>query len=116
MRDRATIVLAVDIGGTGVKVALVDRAGGTLALARRPAEDLSPHPGWVEQDAGRWWTDLVELVAGLASEQRAAIGAIAVTGAGRSQVLVDEGGNPVCPAIMFRDGRAVCLLYTSRCV
>lgn len=99
-------VLAADLGGSALKVGLVDEQGHLLAAAARPLADTEPHPGRVEQDPRRWW----EAFAALVREVRAVAGrpieAIALTGATRCEVLVDEEGRPLAPAIMFRDRRA----------
>lgn len=99
-------VLAADLGGSALKVGLVDEDGRLLASAVRALTDFEPRPGRVEQDPHRWW----EAFAALVREVRAAAGcpieAIALTGATRCEVLVDEEGRPLAPAIMFRDRRA----------
>jgi xylulokinase len=92
-------VLAIDLGGSSLRAALVGRDGRILASAQRP------HRIAEEADAEGWWAMLVEAVAELPigdARPRAMI----VTGFTRSQVLVDEAGQPVRPAQCFPDTRA----------
>ena len=48
--------LGIDIGTSGVKVLLIDRAGKALGEAHAKAvEPVRPHPGWSEQNPADWW-------------------------------------------------------------
>lgn len=99
-------VLAADLGGSALKVGLVDDRGRPIAVVVSPLAELQPAPGLVEQDAERWWTTFVALARELCAANRRTIEAIALTGATRSEVLVDREGRPLARAIMFRDQRA----------
>jgi len=99
-------VLAADLGGSALKVGLVDDRGRPIAAAVRPLGESRPAPGLVEQDAELWWTAFVALARELCAANGRPIEAIALTGATRSEVLVDGEGRPLAPAIMFRDQRA----------
>ena len=48
-------VLAIDLGTTGVKVAVVDPDGTVLASAGEVLSLLFTSDGGVEQDPGNWW-------------------------------------------------------------
>ena len=49
--------LGIDIGTSGVKALLIDRAGKPLGEATAKAvEPVRPHPGWSEQNPADWWT------------------------------------------------------------
>ena len=51
-------LLAIDVGTTAVKAAIVDGDG--LATVVEESVGIStPHPGWVEQDTEEWWTATV---------------------------------------------------------
>jgi xylulokinase len=90
-------VLAIDLGRSSLRAALVGRAGEVVAAARLG------HRIDEEADADSWWAMLEQAVSELpAAEVRAVI----VTGFTRSQVLVDAGGVPVRPAQCFADTRA----------
>lgn len=99
-------VLAADLGGSALKVGLVDEDGRLLASAVRGLTDFEPRPGRVEQDPRGWWEAFVALVREVRAADGCPIDAIALTGATRCEVLVDEDGRPLAPAIMFRDRRA----------
>ena len=90
-------VLSIDLGGSSLRAALVGRDGRIAASAVRR------HRVGEEADAEGWWAMLVEAVAEL---PRAEVKAIIATGFTRSQVLVDEAGDPVRPAQCFPDTRA----------
>ncbi|MDO8359481.1 MAG: FGGY family carbohydrate kinase, partial [Devosia sp.] len=48
--------LGIDIGTSGVKAILIDRAGKALGEASAKAvEPVRPHPGWSEQNPADWW-------------------------------------------------------------
>lgn len=102
----AGLVLAIDIGGSGLKAGLVDGRGTVLATAGVAVAEASPAPGWAQQDADAWWQGLVMLMPDLLAGRGGRLAAIAVTGATRSQVVTDATGRPLLPAIMFRDRRA----------
>ncbi|MSZ05453.1 MAG: hypothetical protein F2700_13505, partial [Actinobacteria bacterium] len=47
-------ILAVDVGTTSAKAAVVD-GGAIIEVAEAPLELTHPHPGWAEQDPAHWW-------------------------------------------------------------
>ena len=48
--------LGIDIGTSGVKALLIDRAGKALGEATaKSVEPVRPHPGWSEQNPADWW-------------------------------------------------------------
>lgn len=102
-------VLAVDLGGTRFRAALVDSMG---AIAHACAIDspagTGPHPGWDEIDADAWWRGLQALSDTLAVQAGPAfdaVEAIAICGVTRTQVFVDAQGAAIRPAITWRDTR-----------
>lgn len=48
-------ILAIDVGTSEVKAALVTHAGEVRACARSTASVLHPRPDWAEQDPNAWW-------------------------------------------------------------
>jgi len=90
-------VLAIDLGGSSLRAALVGREGRVVASARLG------HRVGEEADADSWWAMLEQAVAELPAAE---VRAIIVTGFTRSQVLVDAVGVPVRPAQCFADTRA----------
>lgn len=103
--ERVT-VLAADLGGSALKMGLVDDRGRLIAAAVCPLAESQPAPGLAEQDAELWWATFVALARELRAASRRRIEAIVLTGATRCEVLVDGEGRPLAPAIMFRDRRA----------
>jgi xylulokinase len=91
-------VLAIDIGSTRLKAALLDRSGGILALAQRESPLLATP---LRPD------DILLAAAAIAREvcNGTRPDAIAVTGATRTTVLVGENGQAIGPAIPLSDGR-----------
>ena len=75
------LLLAVDIGTQSTRAALLTPDGQTVALAGRPYDFQTPHPGWAEQDPELWWRCAVECIrevmarAGAAPDEVRAIGA-----------------------------------------
>ncbi|MGE8620212.1 MAG: xylulokinase, partial [Achromobacter spanius] len=102
-------VLAVDLGGTRFRAALVD-ADGNIAHAcviDSPAGS-APHPVWDEIDADDWWRGLQSLCDTLARQAGAgfdAVAAVAICGVTRTQVFIDKQGAAIRPAITWRDTR-----------
>lgn len=75
--------------------------------ARSPCD--IPRPRWVERRMPRVWADCVEAIAGAirtSGVSGADILAIGVAGHGDGLYLVDDGGNPVRPAMLSLDSRA----------
>lgn len=102
-------VLAVDLGGSGLKACLFDGDGRPVATARSAiAFDESPE-GACEADPERWWEALGKAIERLDAEAGSLLDStaiIAICGFTRTQVFIDSGGRPVRPAIAFRDRRA----------
>lgn len=90
-------VLAIDLGGTSLRAALVLPDGRAVALAARA------HRIGDEADPHDWWRALGEVLADLPDAEVAGIG---LSGFTRSQVLTDAAGTPLRPALCFTDGRA----------
>ena len=104
----APSLLGVDIGGSGAKAALV-AVGSAQLLGSGYVEYRmrSVVPGQAEHDAEAWWQAAVQAI-------RQAVGATdpaTIAGVGVSctngLVAVDAGGQPLRPAIMLWDQRAV---------
>ncbi|MCW0206172.1 MAG: FGGY-family carbohydrate kinase [Achromobacter sp.] len=103
-------VLAVDLGGTRFRAALVDGGGGIVHACHidSPA-GTADRPGWDEIDPDAWWRGLQSLSDTLAAQAGAAFGAveaIAICGVTRTQVFIDAQGAAIRPAITWRDTRA----------
>ncbi|MBL8837673.1 MAG: FGGY-family carbohydrate kinase [Alphaproteobacteria bacterium] len=102
------LTIGIDIGTTSTIGIAIDTAGRVLALASRPVDLASPHPGWAEEDPRQWWANVRAIVpellrdAAIRSEQVAAVG---VTGMLPAAVLLDDAGALLRPSIQQSDGR-----------
>lgn len=103
-----TLLLGIDIGTTALKLVVLDSRAGVVAQATRPHTLLTRHPGWSEEDPEEWWATTIdalqEITARVSANEIAAIG---VTGMVPALVLLNAAGNPLRPAVLQNDARAV---------
>ena len=101
-------VLAIDLGSSGVKVAVVDPEGAVRGGAGEGLPTVLVAGDGAEQDPAVWW-DVIGRCSRRALQTTgtaaAQIGMVAVTSQYTSTVAVDAGGLPVANAIMWMDGR-----------
>jgi glycerol kinase len=101
------VILAIDQGTTNSKAALISADGRLVAHGSAPVGISSPRPGWVEQDAGRIWTSVVEAMAAcLAGTPDAEIVGVALS-TQRESVVGWQGSTatPLGPVIGWQDRR-----------
>ena len=111
------VVLACDLGGTSLRVALVDASGRILALQAVAMQHGTDRDGSSEIDPSIWWHVLRDCADALASREPSlwdCIAAVAVSAITRSQVFVGREGEAVRPAILWRDTRAEPMLADIR--
>ena len=102
--------IGVDIGTTGVKVALLEDDGRILATATVEHDLHSPHTGWAEEDPADWISGTVEALRQLVQHPAFdpdGIAAIGASGMVPAMVLLDADGQPVRPSIQQNDARAI---------
>ncbi len=102
------VLVAVDVGTSGARAAAFDLAGRPVGQARRPYPTLIPRTGWAEQDAASWRRSAVSALSALIrslSPGRPVL-AIGLTGQCPTVVPVGRRGEPLRPAIIYRDNRA----------
>jgi xylulokinase len=105
----ANTILTADLGGSSLKAGLFSDDGELLSTASVPLGFDEPREGFCEADPEIWWRALVATFADLAAATGDAfdrVGAIALCGFTRTQVLLDGEARVVRPAIGFRDARA----------
>jgi xylulokinase len=103
----ALCTLGIDIGTTGLKAVVLHRDRGLIALATRPHDLHSLHPGWAEEEPEQWWTTtqtaVRELLTLVPAEEIAAVG---ISGMVPALVLLDADGQPLRASIQQNDARA----------
>ena len=104
--DRREASLGIDLGTSGVKVALVDAEGMVLAAAAHPFAVRSPRPGWAETPPAQWAVAARAAVAEVLSTcPDVQVIAVGIDGQMHGVVLVC-GATPVRDAILWPDSRA----------
>jgi xylulokinase len=104
--DSPTYVLAIDLGTSGPKVALVSERGKIIGKATESVDLLLFEGGGAEQDPRAWWTAIVEATrATLEQAPDATISAVSVTTQWSGTVAVDAQGDPIGNAIIWMDSR-----------
>jgi xylulokinase len=101
-------VLAIDLGTSGPKVALVSAGGELIGGEFEPVELLLFPNGGAEQDPHAWWDAIAVATRRLLaahSEVVDGIAAIAVTSQWSGTVPIDEAGTPLANAIIWMDSR-----------
>ncbi len=112
------LLLALDLGTTGVRALLVQPGGAVLGRAYRPLSMSHPRPGHVEQDPEGMWEASADVLrgalsaAGCDARDVAAIGLVTQ----RSTALAwdSETGRPLAPAIGWQDTRTAERVATFR--
>ncbi len=102
--------LGIDIGTSAVKAILVDDRQIVVAQASAPVATRQPQPGWSEQDPEDWWRATESAVGEIRARDSAAfsdIRAIGLSGQMHGAVILDDAGDPIRPAMIWNDGRAV---------
>lgn len=104
----ARFAMGIDVGTSGVKGVLIEPGGAQIAEAYAPHDLRSPYPGWSEEDPEEWWHGVIsvcrQLLKGRDPREVAAVGC---SGMVPALVLLDEMGNPLRPAILQNDARAI---------
>lgn len=101
-------VIAIDLGSTGVKVAVVDDSGRVHAGAGEVLPVVTTPDGGVEQDPNEWWAAIGRCTRRALDASPLSgndIGLIAVTSQYTSTTAVDERGHALTNTIMWMDRR-----------
>jgi sugar (pentulose or hexulose) kinase len=100
--------LGIDIGTSGCRACVIDRAACIQAEASAPLPAPAQRAGGTEQDAEIWWETLGAVLDRLAAGiSLSAVAAIAVDGTSATLLCCDAAGRPLAPALMYQDARAV---------
>jgi len=101
--------MGIDLGTTGLKVALLTENGRLIGSEYCEYPILSPQPGYAEQNPEAWWTGLVTACQNLKSKYPAAfddIAGIGICGQMHTQVYLDAENRVLRPAITWMDQRS----------
>jgi xylulokinase len=103
------LVIAIDVGTSGVRATAVDLAGRTVREIRKGYAVSTPGPGLAEQDPRDWTERAVEALGLLVRrlDDPSAVVGIGLTGQCPTIGAVDVEGRPVGPGLMYFDNRAV---------
>lgn len=106
--EEKTTVIGIDFGTSGCRAVAINLDGSTLGEALLDLPSPQRHGTGIEQDVGLWGEALNHLLDKLFTRVPAAsVAAIAVDGTSGTVLLADSNGNPLTPALMYNDNRAV---------
>ncbi len=101
-------VLAIDLGTSGMKAALVAADGTVTGWAERPVPLRVLPGGGAEQDPLAWWDALAEVVAELGRgypDHLRAVTTVCSSTQGEGTIAVDASGQALTPCITWLDMR-----------
>lgn len=104
------IFAGIDLGTSGIKIALVNEDGLCLASAARPSPVDIPQVGWSQQDPDQWWAlsqDIFDELATSHPDKMARLKGISLSGHMLGPVLLDKANRPTTPCILWNDQRAI---------
>ena len=108
MSAHAPVTLAVDLGTSGVKVALIDDAGKVYGWETVPVRLLVTPDGGAEQVPAEWWDGFIvasKRLLGRDLVPRKAVRAVCCSTQGEGTIPVDRDGNPLMNCILWMDMR-----------
>ena len=108
MAQSAPVVLAVDLGTSGMKVALVTVHGTVLGWESRPVRLVLTPDGGAEQSPDEWWQaflDVSRRLLGRGLAPPSAVRAVCCSTQGEGTVPVDRDGNALMNCILWMDMR-----------
>ena len=100
-------LLGIDLGTSSVKAVVMDLAGAPVAQATAEYPVDNPHAGWAETDPELWWSAIITAVRRAVTAADAPITCIGLSGQMHGVVPADAAGNPVRPAMLWADSRAL---------
>ena len=103
-----TIILSVDLGTSGMKVALITVSGKVLGWEAEPIRLIHTPDGGVEQAPDEWWGAFLSAAKRLIAKNQAAaslIRAVCCSTQGEGTIPVDKNGNALSNCILWMDMR-----------
>jgi sugar (pentulose or hexulose) kinase len=102
-----SLVLAIDIGTSYLKVAAYDTALNVVRASRIPTHDVAPPPEG-ELDASRLWLAMKAQIADVGSHvDLQLVAAIGIAGMAESGCLIDADDQPITPMLLWHDRRGI---------
>ncbi|MBG1230786.1 xylulokinase [Aestuariivirga litoralis] len=105
----AELIVAVDVGTTAIKLAVLNREFDCLAEAAVPLKLSHPQPLWAEQDPEDWWQAVaaaMKLVQKSVPSLKTKAAALVFVAQMCGVVAVDKKGKPLRPCLTWLDKRA----------
>jgi xylulokinase len=102
------LILAVDLGTSSMKVALITTHGQVLGWESEPMRLILTPDGGAEQSPGDWWQAFLTAARRLLGRElapRPAVRAVCCSTQGEGTLAVDEHGNPLMNCILWMDMR-----------
>lgn len=104
-------LLGIDLGTSAVKAVVVDDSGRRLGFGAADIPIETPAPGWAEQRVEDWHTAAYRAVQrALADAGEGGVDGVGIAGQMHGTVLLDRGGRPIGPAIIWPDQRSASVL------
>ncbi|MBK8616260.1 MAG: FGGY-family carbohydrate kinase [Anaerolineales bacterium] len=103
-----TIILSVDLGTSGMKVALITVSGKVLGWEAEPIRLIHTPDGGVEQAPDEWWGAFLSAAKRLIAKNQASaslIRAVCCSTQGEGTIPVDKNGNALSNCILWMDMR-----------
>jgi len=100
------VYLAIDLGTSSIKTALIDEGGQFITACTESYPVTYPQPGWAEQSPEDWWQACCRASKKTLSDNTQKVSAVCISGQAPACVPIDHYGNPIRPAIIWMDRRA----------
>jgi len=108
------LILAVDLGTSGMKVALITISGKVLGWEAKPVRLILTPDGGAEQSPEEWWQAFLSAAGKLIKREPDAgrrVEAVCCSTQGESTIAVDRSGNALGNAILWMDMRGAPYLH-----
>ena len=100
------VAICLDVGTSVVKAVAFGDSGEEIAVSRQSVPIERTRPGWSEQNMQTVWEAVQKTIRETAAQVKEDVSFLAVTAQGDGCWLIDDGGNPTGPAMLWNDGRA----------
>lgn len=102
------VYIGIDFGTSGCRACAIDRHLNIIAETRTElSPPSSPQSGWHEQNPALWWKACLCVLDQLLADKTLTPVSISVDGTSGTLLLADDKGDPLTPALMYNDQRAI---------